>query len=333
MPRPYYFFSSGQLRRRGNTLVLELSEESGGFKKTIPVEDVESLWVFGELTLNTKLLVFLSQNRIPVHFFNYYEFYSGSFCPREYLHSGATLVAQVRHYLDPELRLYLAREFVDAGTFNILKNLQYYENRGKTVTEAIGNVEAVRAQLGKAETVPELMALEGQIRELYYSAWSAIVGEAFGLDKRTRRPPENPINALVSFANSLTYSAVLGEIYHTQLHPTVSFLHEPGERRFSLSLDLAEIFKPVLADRLIFRALNERIVQDKHFDQRTKGCFLNDDGRKKFVQMWDERLRTTIKHRKLRRKVSYKQLIRLECYKLVKHILGDERYKGFHIWW
>ncbi len=333
MSRPYYLFSSGHLRRRGNTLVLEVDSDGETTRKTIPVEDVESLWVFGELTLNTKLLVFLSQNRIPVHFFNYYEFYSGSFCPREYLHSGATVVAQARHYLEPELRLYLARQFVDAGTFNILKNLQYYEARGKTVAEAIESVRQLREQFAKVETVPELMAAEGQIRETYYGTWGSIVGEAFRIDKRTRRPPSNPINALISFTNGLTYAAVLGEIYHTQLQPTISFLHEPGERRFSLSLDLAEIFKPILADRLIFRVLNERIVQQKHFDEKLKGCYLNEEGRKKLVQIWDERLRTTVKHRNLRRKVSYRQLIRLECYKLVKHVLGDEPYKGFHIWW
>jgi len=131
----------------------------------------------------------------------------------------------------------------------------------------------------------------------------------------------------------MVYTTVLGEIYKTQLSPLVSFLHEPGTKRFSLALDLAEIFKPLLADRLIFSMLNRGQLSNKHFTRKGKVCWLSEAGRKVFVRGFDERLSTTIKHKKLGRKVSYRRLIRLECYKLVKHLLGPERYKPFMIWW
>jgi CRISPR-associated protein Cas1 len=129
------------------------------------------------------------------------------------------------------------------------------------------------------------------------------------------------------------YTAILSECYKTVLDPTVSFLHEPSSRRFSLSLDLAEIFKPLVIDSLVFTLLNNRRIQEKHFDWREDAVLLNEEGKLRFVAAFDEKMRTTIKHRKLKRQVSYRYLIRLEAYKLIKHFIGDEVYKPFKAWW
>ncbi|OFY95211.1 MAG: CRISPR-associated endonuclease Cas1, partial [Bacteroidetes bacterium RIFOXYC12_FULL_35_7] len=119
----------------------------------------------------------------------------------------------------------------------------------------------------------------------------------------------------------------------TQLNPTISFLHAPGERRYSLALDIAEIFKPLLVDRVIFKVMNKKEIQEKHFDKNLNSCLLNESGKKIFVQSFEDRLNETIQHRSLKRNVSYKYLIRLECYKLIKHIMNIEEYKPFKMWW
>ncbi len=95
------------------------------------------------------------------------------------------------------------------------------------------------------------MGIEGNIRRRYYAAWNVIVNQEIQFEKRVMHPPDNIINSLISFVNTLIYAKVLSEIYHTQLNPTISYLHEPGAR-FSLSLDIAEVFKPLIGDRLIF---------------------------------------------------------------------------------
>ncbi len=104
-------------------------------------------------------------------------------------------------------------------------------------------------------------------------------------------------------------------------------------RRFSLALDIVEIFKPLLVDRLIFSMINHKQIRAEHFEIELNYAYLNEKGRKVFISEFDEKLKTTIKHLRLSRSVSYKTLIRLECYKLMKHILGEERYEGFKIWW
>lgn len=302
-------------------------------RRTIPVEDVDALWVFGELDVNSRALIFLSQNKIPVHFFNYYGFYAGTFYPREYLQAGFVLTRQVRHYSNKRLRVLIAKQFIDAGLHNIMRNLRYYGSRGANVMAQTETLQSEIFRLASVKRIDELMGLEGRARTAYYSAFSEILKDSDDFTKRVRRPPNNMVNALMSFANGLTYTAVLTQIYRSQLDPTISFLHEPGYRRFSLALDLAEIFKPVLADRLLFKMLNTKQLTAKDFAQDLNCCYLKESGRKKVLQVWNDRLQTTIEHRRLKRKVSYERLIRLECYKLVKHLVNDEPYKGFKAWW
>jgi CRISP-associated protein Cas1 len=302
-------------------------------KRTIPIEDVDALWAFRELDLNARVLSFLSQHKKPIHFFNYYGFYAGSYYPREYLQAGFLLVKQVSHYKSKLKRLRIAKEFIESAMFNILRNLRYYGNRGVDLSAETEGVQAEVLRLCEVKTISELMGCEGRARAAYYKAFEKIIKRDVEFKKRVRRPPDNMVNALISFTNGLVYSACLTQIYRSQLNPTISFLHEPGFRRFSLALDLAEIFKPILADKLIFRMFNNGQLSEKDFAQDLNCCYLKESGRKKVLQEWDAKLNTTIEHRRLKRKVSYERLIRLECYKLVKHLSDVEEYKGFRAWW
>ena len=329
MEKNYYILKSGKLKRKDNTLYI-INKEG---RKAIPVNDVNALYLFGEIGLNTKLLTFLSQNKITLHVFNYYGSYVGSYYPREYLNSGHVVVQQSKHYLDNEKRIYIAKEFVDAALHNIIRNLAYYKKHGKEVEEIIENIESEKTKIPNVENVLQLMGVEGTSRNSYYKSFDTILRPGFKFEKRTRQPPKNMVNCLISFGNSLLYTLCLTEIYHTQLNPTISFLHEPFERRFSLALDLAEVFKPLLIDRVIFSLINNQMIKEEHFENKLNFCYLNNSGRRLFIQQFDEKLRTTIKHKDLKRKASYKYLIRLECYKLIKHVLDDKQYKAFRLWW
>lgn len=336
MAQSYYIFRSGRLKRRQNTLYLEQEGENGQVQRQpIPVENVRDIYLFGEIDLNTKLLSFLAQNEIAVHCFNYYGFYVGSFYPRETNVSGHLLVRQVEHYLDQRKRLEIAREFVAGALFHIRRNLNYYRNRGKQVDEALAVVETCLEQVGNCQGIAELMSEEGRARDAYYKAFNEILELEQPFEKRVRRPPDNMVNALISFGNSLLYAAVLSEIYVTQLNPTVSYLHEPSQRRFSLALDFSEIFKPLIVDRLIFRLLNRNEISEEDFESvgEAKGVYMKEEARKKFVRAFEETLQTTVQHRQLKRNVSYRQLIRLEAYKLIRHLIGMEQYKALRAWW
>ena len=141
------------------------------------------------------------------------------------------------------------------------------------------------------------------------------------------------IRTLISYVNTLVYTKVLSAIYNTQLNPTVSYLHEPGSRRFSLSLDIAEIFKPIIGDRLIFSLLNKKQITEKSFTKDLNYLHLTKEASRTIVAELDTKLQTTIKHKELNKNVSYEYLMKLECYKLIKHLLGEKEYEPFKIWW
>lgn len=329
MKRSYYILKSGRLMRKDNTVYFENDEG----KKAIPVNDIDDMYIYGEVDFNSKAVNFLFQNEIPVHLFNYYGYYTGSLYPKDQLNSGYMLVKQVEAYLKYLERVNIAREIIYSASYNIVKNLKNYVNRKPELQEYIENIQTIREQFSRAFDIGTIMGLEGSIRTIYYKTFSIITDNKFEFEERIKRPPDNPMNAMISFGNSLMYTAVLGQIYNTQLNPTISYLHEPGERRFSLSLDISEIFKPVIVDRIIFKLINDRMITEEHFVKDMNYCYLNEKGRQIFLKEFDERMNSTIEHKKLDKFVSYKMLIRLELYKLIKHLTGDEKYEGFKMWW
>lgn len=330
MERSFYIYNNGRMMRKDNTITF-INEN--GVKKDIPIETVRDLYIMSEMDFNTAWINLLAKHGITVHFFNYYSFYVGSFYPREQLLAGKLLVQQVEHYTDYEKRMVLARNFIDAAADNIYRNLRYYNGRGKDVQAAMDTISDIKKGIMKSKTIQELMGYEGNIRKIYYSTWNTIVDQEINFEKRVRRPPDNMINSLISFVNALIYTKILSEVYMTQLNPTISYLHEPGERRFSLCLDISEVFKPILGDRLIFSLLNKKQITQKSFVKGLNGLQLTKEASATIVKELDTKLLTTIKHKDLDRDVSYQQLIRLECYKLVKHLIGEKEYAPFKIWW
>lgn len=337
MKKTFYLFNPGKLERKDNTLKFSPISENGDLSDScqpryLPVEDIGDLYVFGSLNANSSLYNFLGQMDIAVHFFDYYENYTGSFMPRDSLLSGKMLLAQAKAHLNRKKRLEIAQKFIEGAKFNMMKNLQYYNRRGRNLDDIMHIITEYSERIPKASDIQELMGIEGMIRQTYYKAFDEIIND-FIMEGRSQRPPENEINALISFGSMMCYTQCLRAIHQTQMNPTISYLHTPGERRYSLALDLAEIFKPIIVDRVVFRVLNKREIQDKNFDYKLNRCLLNERGKKIYIQAMEERLEETIQHRSLGRKVSYKYLIRLECYKLAKDLLGIESYRPFKMYW
>lgn len=338
MKKTFYLFNPGILERKDNTLKFTPVSEEGEMvssdaqSRFLPVEDISEFYVFGSLRANSALFNFLGQQDIAMHFFDYYENYTGSFMPRDSLLSGKMLLAQTSCYQDKKKRLEIARKFIEGAAYNMIKNLKYYNRRGKDMEDFIKLMERLCEEINKSSSVEELMGIEGQIRQHYYAAFNLIIND-FDMSGRSKQPPRNEVNALISFGNMICYTLCLRAIHQTQLNPTISYLHKPGERRYSLALDVAEIFKPIIVDRVIFKVLNKKEIQPKHFDKKLNQCLLNVSGKKLFVKAIEDRLQETIQHRSLKRSVSYRHLIKLECYKLAKHILAIEEYKPFKMYW
>lgn len=330
MNRNLYVYTKGRLVRKNNTMRFI---EEGGDKHDIPVEQVSDIYIMTQMDFNTEFLNLASHSGIALHFYNYYDFYIGSYYPKEKFVSGFLLTKQVEFYSDYEKRVDLARRIIKSASYNIYRNLRYYNGRGRNLSNAMEQITSLRKKLDSCATIQEIMAIEGNIRHVYYRQWNEIVNQDIDFEKRVMHPPDNYINSLISYVNSIIYTRVLSEIYKTQLNPTISYLHEPGERRFSLCLDLSEIFKPLIGDRLIFSLLNKKQITKESFTPELNGMHLTKKASQTIMKEMDLRLQKTIHHKVLDRNVTYEYLIRLEAYKLVKHLLGEKEYEGFEIWW
>ena len=318
-----YIASMGELSRKDDSLCFR-NEKKHVY---IPIENVKEIYCLNEVSINSKLLDFLAKKNIIIHFFNYYGGYSGSFYPKNQYMSGKLLLKQVEKF-NPS-RINIAKAIVKGIGVNIYEVLYHYYKHDKK--EVKGVLDWIRLKfylnLEKAETVQEIMAFEGELWLKFYSTFKYFLPEDFIMNKRVKRPPDNPINALISFGNTLLYTKTISAIYRTHLDQRISFLHEPSEGRFSLSLDISEVFKPVIVYKTIFDLVNNKKLKvEKHFDKNLNYCLLNEEGRKIFLTAFQERMENVINHTKLKRKVSYQSMLKIDCYKLIKYITENKEF-------
>ena len=186
----------------------------------------------------------------------------------------------------------------------------------------------------ECKKINELMAIEGNVRNYYYKSFDRILNNPdFKFEQRTRRPPKNYLNTLISFGNSMLYTTVLSQIYYTDLDPRIGYLHTSNFRRFSLNLDIAEIFKPIIVDRVIFNVINKNIITVKDFEYLSGGIMLKENGKEKFINQFEEKINSVINIKDINKTISYRYLIRNEVLKLEEHFLNNVEYIPFISRW
>lgn len=322
-----YIDSSGKIKREANSIIFRNSEDD---KINIPVEGTREIYFLSEVDLNSSFLNFVGKNGLTLHFFDYYGNYTGSFYPREKYLSGRITVNQVKAF--EEKRMEFAKNIVNGIGENIREVVSQYD-RSEKVKELIDYIDDdMKYSIDEAQDIKELLFVEGGIWNRFYITFDQILNKDFEFEKRTKRPPKNPLNALISFGNSILYSKCVSQIYLSHLNPTISFLHEPMERRFSLSLDLSEVFKPVIVFKTIINLVNKRMIDvNKHFDNELNYCILNKEGKRIYIKALEERLKETYLHPKLKRNVTYLNSIKLDAYKLIKAIVEEQEFIPFSL--
>lgn len=333
MTKPnHHVFADGDLKRNEGTLRIDTAE---GETEYLPVESIDTLYLHGQVTFNTRALGLLNEHGVPVHIFGWNDYYRGSYLPKRNHVSGNTVVEQIRAYDDLERRLPIGREIVAASIHNMRVNVRYYNGKQGDFTGELSRLENLkeRARIDDLADVEELRGIEATARKAYYRCFDAILRNPFELTRREYNPPTNEANALISFLNGMVYTTCVSAIRQTALDPTVGYVHAPGERRFTLSLDIADIFKPILADRVAFRVVNRQQLGIEDFETELEGCLLTEDGRMTVLKEFEQTLDETVEHPRLNRKVSYKTLVQTDVYSLKKHVLTGEPYRPTERWW
>ena len=230
-------------------------------------------------------------------------------------------------------RLKIAKAIVGAIALNIYEVLyHYYRHDKKELKYFLDYLKKVGLWLEKANNINKILFIEGNIWAGFYDSFKYFLPEDFIMNKRVKRPPDNPINALISFGNTLLYTKTISAIYQTHLDQSISFLHSPSDARFSLSLDLSEAFKPIIVFRTIFDLVNRKKLKiEKHFEKKFNYALLNEEGKKIFIQAFENRINEKFKHPRLKRMVSFQSAIKYDGYKLIKYLLEGNAFMPFLI--
>lgn len=325
-----YLFSHGNLRIRGDILYLENEDVVEKFS----VDGIDEIYILGEVKIGGEFLRIASRKKMTIHFFNYYGYYSGTFFPGEHYSTSELLLKQTECYLNNYERLKIARLFVEGAICNILQVIKYYKNRGRELNEVEEGIAALAELTIECGSINELMAIEGNVRNYYYQGFDKILDNPdFKFEQRSKRPPKNFLNTLISFGNSMLYTAVLSQIYYTHLDSRIGYLHTSNFRRFSLNLDIAEIFKPIIVDRVIFTVINRNIITANDFEYFSKGIMLKEKGKETFVNNFEDKMNSIISLTDIEGRISYRNLIQREAENLEEYFLYGVEYKPFVARW
>jgi len=298
----------------------------------IPVETTDSIAIHSNITLSSDFIKFANSKALIISFFDEYGNYIGGFFPEKQKRSVKCTLMQSIIYMDTEKRLSLAKKIIIAGTHNILSNVRYYNRRitNDTLKKQSFKISEYMKKMKNASNISELMLNEARMREEYFLCFDIIIQDInFKFEKRSRRPPRNEVNSMISFGNVLLYNHISEEIRKTALDIRISFLHSANRRNESLNLDIAEIFKPIIVDRVIFSLINKHMIHtDSHFYVTdTGGVFLNKPGKRIFLNAFEEKLHQYITIGD--RKITYKKLIQDEIHKILIHITDNVKYIAY----
>jgi CRISPR-associated protein Cas1 len=321
--RTYWLTEPCRIRREDNSIRIERADRS---PVRVPVTDIRDLVLFDNADINTASISLLSRHGVHVHVLDHYGNYAGAIAPAEDMSSAAVLRRQVALTADPPARLAVARSLVAAASANVRWALDT-----DLLDVPFGRIDE---QLAACTDTGQVMGVEGSFRRTAWEVLDTLLPPWLRLAGRSRRPPANAGNAFVSYVNAITYSRVLTALRCTPLHPAIGFLHaDTDRRRNTLALDIAEPFKPLLAERLLRRAAAQKTLTPADFESGVGQASLSTQGRKKVAEMIRAELAESVHHRTLRRKVTYEELIHLEALKIVRLCLEDVPYKPFRPWW
>ena len=327
MDHNYHLINEGILTKQDFNILFE--SENG--KKYIPVETTDSLYIYSNVIMSGNFFDFMNQVGLNVSFINKYGEKIGSFVPNNSRRNIKTELKQLRMYDSEKERLDMARRLEIASVSNIRANLRYYQRR-KNATElgaAVKDMTDIITKLNEARDINHMMMLEAQARQKYYGCFNSILeGKQFYFDKRTRRPPQDPLNAMISFGNTLLYQRIANEINRTSLDIRIGIVHAAGDRPESVNLDLADLFKPILVDRTIFTLVNRKMINVNDFvEVENNGIYLNNRAKKIFISEYENKLYQKVTFDGAER--TYDYLIKNEIQKLKKYIENGEKYKPY----
>ena len=319
--------SDGILRQKDYSALFESKLSS----EIIPLAATKRINVFSNVVFDNGFLDYALSSGVYINVFGRDYSLKGRFTPNCSIKDQKLIFEQLTAYNNTEKRLLLAKEFDLASVHNLKLNIRYHnkQHENDIFNRALTVIDMLQEKMKHCENYEHLLMIEAQIRGLYYSCFDSFIqNKEFSFYRRSKQPPLNEVNSLLSFGNVVLYNYIATEVYKSSLDIRIGFLHATNKRMESLNLDIAEIFRPLIVDRIVFSVINRREIDTDCFSiLENGGVYLNEDGKKVFLHRFYEKLNSTI--RLNNRTCSYDMLIGMEIQKLVRCLRNGEKYRAF----
>ncbi len=285
--------------------------------------DISQVNLLGNIQVSTQALRELCTRGIPVSYFSSGGWFFGMTLGPT--HKNILLrQAQFRAAFEPDRCLAIARELVAAKISNCRTLLR--RNLTEPGPEMLRDLKDMAAQARRAESLESLLGVEGYAGRVYFGAFPDLFkkqGLAFDFEGRNRRPPLDPVNALLSFAYSMLTRDLTTVLQAVGFDPYQGYYHQPRYGRPALALDLMEPFRPLIADSTVLWSLNNGVVGPEDFIMAANACNLSDSGRKAFIQSYERRMDELVTHPVFGYRLSYRQLLEVQARLFGRHLAGE----------
>lgn len=315
-----------QVGQRGGEFLVTAQ---GEVVRKLPLHQVRAIYLYGAVQLTAQAAESCLEHGIDVAYFAA----SGRFLGllRGLPMSGVDArLGQTRLFQEPFFRVKLARAALRAKIHN--QRVMLMRN-GEVPDRVLRLLAEARDACDDAQTIPELMGCEGAAANLYFEQFASMLkGDVWKFDfmGRNRRPPRDPVNALLSLGYSILAKELAGVCHAVGLDPFLGFMHQPRYGRPALALDLMEEFRPLIADSVAISLVNRGEIDPADFIKSANGTFLNEQGRRRFWEAWFRRMDTEVKHPQFGYTMSYRRMLEVQARQLWRVVRGDAPvYHGF----
>ena len=316
-----------KIKKKVGKIVVEIGSEQ---ISDHPIEQVQNVYIYGTPQISSQTVQALLERNIPIGYFSP----AGRFLGMTQGLPQSSIDARKGQYHlfeNPHTCLQLVREIIRAKIHNQRVILM---RNGEVSQSVLKQLALFRDNASVAKSIEIARGFEGSAASLYFQFFNTMIKKSlrkeFDFKERNRRPPRDPVNALLSQGYSILTKELTGIIYVVGLDPFFGFFHQPRYGRPALALDLMEEFRPLLADSVVISLLNRKELSISDFQLTSKGVFLNNKGRKQFWRAWFRRMDTQVKHPQFGYRMSYRRMLIVQARQLWRFLRGEAKtYYGF----
>ena len=334
MSNIYIYEQGSVLNYRENRLIVNYSENDF---KSIPIENIDNIIIFGAVQVSTACMQQMLARGVHLTWLSKNGSYFGRLESTSHINIDRQRL-QFRKSDDKEFSLNISKQFIKGKSTNQRTVLMRANKllKNDEMSDIILRMTVYSKKINESKTIEELMGVEGFLTKMYYQGINLIINKEYSFKQRSKRPPKDPFNSVLSFGYTLLHYEIFTTVVSKGLNPYAAFMHADRHKHPALCSDLMEEWRPILVDSLAIALLNNNKIKKENFEYKEEngGVYLDKEGCRKFVENFEKRLRQEVGYvTEFSYKMSFRRIIEYQVMQLIKVMENNnpELYKSILI--